>query len=133
MIYLFLEVRFSNYPNQKNNFPLIVFAPDISNLIITSSDNTSLTLSWQLRYPLVPPDSYYIIYNYTGLVGASSSADNITLTIQKGDVAVTNDANVYVLGSLLPHTQYTVTLSPLYRDEEGEGLTVSGETKEGSK
>ena len=91
-------------------------------------------LSWQLRYPLVLPDLYYISYNYTELSGATPRSDNLTIMIDGNDVTMTvNYVFMYTLDKLLPFTSYSVTLSPQYGDIEGEGLVESGTTEEGSE
>uniref|UniRef100_A0A1X7VP48 Fibronectin type-III domain-containing protein n=1 Tax=Amphimedon queenslandica TaxID=400682 RepID=A0A1X7VP48_AMPQE len=107
------------------------FAPDVINFTVNSGNSTSLALSWQLRYPLVPPDMYYIAYNYTELSGANPRSDNSTIMIDEDDVTTTTDYILYTLDDLLPFTSYYVTLFPQYGEEEGEGLSDSGNTGEG--
>ena len=61
-------------------------------------------LSWQLRYPLVLPDMYYISYNYTELSGATPRSDNLTIMIDGNDVTMRINYNYTELSGATPRS-----------------------------
>ena len=113
------------------------FAPSPRLFSAAQPTSTSLNLSWTILYPEVTPNKYCLNHTLIKLSGAPATTTNGTVDIYHNDtgLVVTNGNEYsYVLGDLLPYTEYTFSLVSAYgATVKSDEVTASANTSESSK
>ena len=112
---------------------VLEYAPAVLDVMVLDQSNDSVTLAWALPYPASLPNTYNISYMYRELAGSPPRMSANWIEIS--DAVADSEGNVqYTLSSLLPYTQYYITITTIYDTVESDpSLTVNATTDEGRK